>query len=585
MINASLLVSVSSKPNLKAAATLTIPATPPESTGSSVVGIVSSPETESFPYRRLEFISQHGPNPPQLQQIPRQAGPWSGYPLRHDDPMVIDSTSSPSSQSSVLSPGSNPERGARRLGPLSTEGRRNANQVRDIGACLRCSSMKERCDKGKPCSNCHEKKTRKWKMGCIRDQLNDRTDLLFPPPISNRYGLPGTNSYVEDSGFFYLDRPEFKLDFTTGLKGLPISLWVKEIEPVKNERLLRSYQADTKNGSNDAAGIWDPPIALYLPGFQFGPNSFSSQVEAALKHSMLKALEEKHQNGYHWPWRCFDFEHMDWLGEIVETIHTFSQECRVTTYFSSIRKASSLLLFNYLLDHPFLIEGDQQDRLIAHLSNPPSHLGTKWMSSEAVTRSLKAVVFPPIRQGSREVLKELHELLLQMSKSKEVSGARNDLAFCLSFLMLVLLGQNQARLVLLADLTANGEAGVNLQPAEAEKHIREMETQLGDFIIQFHEFALKKRRKPRATSGEASKPEEQYSAHFGLIGRVGAITQQYRVYNQRPKEMFIKAESPADHMKPESFDFKDFAVSSFESHNVQRLCWKFVNAVMDPSGE
>lgn len=442
--------------------------------------------------------------------------------------------------------------------------------------------MKERCDKGRPCSNCHEKKTRKWKMGCIRDQLNDRTDFLFPAPISNRYTLPGTNSYVEDSGFFYLDRPAFQLNFTTGLKGLPIPLWVKEIEPVKNERLLRSYEADTKSGSNSAAQFWDPPIVVYLPGWQFGP-SFSSQVESSLKHSMLKALEEKHETGYYWPWRCFDFEHMDWLGEIVETIHAFSQESRGTTYFSSIRKASSLLLFNYLLDHPFLIEGDQQDRLAAHLSNPPSHLGTKWVSSEAVTRSLKAVVFPPIRQGSREVLKELHDLLLQMSKSKEVSGARNDLAFCLSFLMLVLLGQNQARLVLLADMTANGETGVNLQEAEMERHIREMETQLGDFIIQFHEFALKKRRKPRVPSGEASKLEEQYSAHFGLMGKVAAITRRYRVYTKPPKEMFIKAESPADHLKPDSFDFKDFNVASFEAGNVQRLCWKFVDAVMDPS--
>lgn len=422
-------------------------------------------------------------------------------------------------------------------------------------------------------------------MGCVRDQLHDRAHLLFPPPITGRYNLPGTNNYVDNSGFFYLDRPPFQLNLTTGLKGPPIPVWVKEIEPVKPERLLRSYEADTKNGSNSAAQFWDPPIALYRADRQTDPKSFHNRIEVILKQSMLQALDAKHESGYWWPWRCFDFEDMDWLGEIVETIYTFAHDFQGAPFFGSIRKASSLLLFNYLLDHPFLIEGDQQQRLAAHLSNPPTNIGTKWVSSEVVTRSLKAVVFPPILKGSSEVLKELHDLLLQMSKSKEVSGARNDLAFCLSFLMLVLLGQNQARLVLLADMTTNGEAGVNLGAAEAETHILEMETQLGDFIIQFHEFALKKRRKPHLSTGDMSKPEEQYSAHFGLMGKVAAITQRYRVYTQLPKEMFIKAECPAEHVKPESFDIKDFAVRSFEAGNIQRLCWKFVDAVTEYNGE
>lgn len=564
---------------------LIVPVTPPESTGSSVVGIIPSPETESFPQRRLEFISPHGPIPTQQQQIPRHTGPWSGYPLRQDDLMVIDSTPSPSSQSSVLSPGSNPERGARRLGPLSSEGRKNANQVRDIGACLRCSSMKERCDKGMPCSNCRDKKTRKWKMGCVRDQLDTRTHLLFPPPIKDRYNLHGTNNYVDNSGFFYLDRPAFTLNLTTGLKGVPIPVWVKEIEPVNHERLLRSYKANTANGNNDAEQFWDPPIALYRADKHHDRKSFHDQIENILIHSMIQALEAKHDNGYWWPWRCFDFKDMDWLGEIVETIHTFSQECKGVGFFASIRKASSLLLFNYLLDHPFLIEGNEREKLAANLSNPPACLETEWVSSEVVTRSLKAVVFPPILKGSSEVLKELHELLLQISKNKEMSSARNDLAFCLSFLMLVLLGQNQARLVLLADMATNGETGVNLGPADAEKHIRDMETQLGDFIIQFHEFALKKRRKPQGPSGDLSKIEEQVSARFGLMGKVAAITREYRVYTRPPGKVFVKAESPAEACKPASFDLNEFSVESFEARNIQRLCWKFVDAIIDWSDE
>lgn len=296
---------------------------------------------------------------------------------------------------------------------------------------------------------------------------------------------------------------------------------------------------------------------------------------------MQGVFTKRHDGGYHWPWDCFDFPQMDWLGDVVELIHSFSQGAMNQPFYAMIHKADSLLFFNYLLDHTFLIDGDQREQLFANLSNPPQNRNFKWISSETITRSLKAVVYPYLERYSREVLKELHDLLLLMSKSKDVSSARNDLAFCLSFLMLVVLGQNQARLISLADLTAKGEKGIDLSHSEAKKHVRDMEEQLGNFIMQFHEFAIKKRRQPGPPAGNMMKPEEQYAAQFGLMARITEVTQSHRVYTRPSRKMFIKAESPAGALEPDSFDLTYFEMEHFEARNIHRLCWKFVDAIVD----
>jgi hypothetical protein len=348
---------------------------------------------------------------------------------------------------------------------------------------------------------------------------------------------------------------------------------------VVHERLLHYYQSDVEANSNNHAQFWDPPIVLYLENKQ----NFLDQTRQRLSRSMGEVFTKKHDNGFYWPWDCFDFPQMDWLGDVVELIHTFSQgaSAKNLSFFNMTHKADSLLFFNYLLDHPFLIEGDQREQLFANLANPPINREFKWISSETITRSLKAVVYPFLEKFSREVLTELHNLLLQMSKSKDVSSARTDLAFCLSFLMLVVLGQNQARLVSLADLTARGDKSIDLSQEEAEHHIREMEEQLASFIIQFHEFAMKKRRQPGSPVGNLDKPEEQYAAQFRLMARITEITQQHRVYTRSSKKMYIKAENPADALEPQSFGLDHFDVERFEADNIHRLCWKFMDAIVE----
>ncbi|ETN38294.1 uncharacterized protein HMPREF1541_06325 [Cyphellophora europaea CBS 101466] len=578
---------------------LTRSVTPPDSTDSTVVGIVSSPETESFPRQRVEFLN--GSAPAQLQRYPQTTGPWTGYPLRQNDPMLID-TPSPSSNGSALSPSSsNAERSSRRLGPLSIEGRRNANQVRDIGACLRCSCMKEKCDRNLPCGNCHDKKGRKWKLGCVRETLEYRGKHLFPPPIANRYNIDHTNRYVDSSGFFYLNKDAFQLKLSMGLGGPPFEVTVKEMEPVEHQRLLRSFQADTKDEDLKVSSFWDPPIVLYLTNKDQAVDDLRSQ----LHRSMHAIFNERHENGYHWPWKNFDFQRMDWVSEIVEKIHDFGQHASQMSFYSSLRKAQGLLYFNYILDHPLLVLEEEREKLFAHLE-PQEGVEHKYVSPETIQRFIKAIAYPFLTNWSTAILKELHELLLSMAKAKEISSAKNDLAFCLSFMMLVFIGQTQARLVLLAQMSEE-EKGINMTQSEAQEYIEALEEQLGTYIIHFHEFAMKKRRKPQAPSGDPRKPEEQYAAQYGLMGKIAEITQKFRAYyslsypyhqasfarqnttkiprktkNRTTKLVKDETETlwPADDWKPTTFDLGELDYAEFEKENIHRLCWKFVDAII-----
>jgi hypothetical protein len=506
--------------------------TPTESTSSSLAGIQTSPEIDSFVHP-AEFTN--GPTPTRLQRLPQSYGPWAPYHLRQDDLMNLDTDSSPSSHNSALSPASSSGR-ARRVGPLTQEGRRNANKVRDVGACLRCSCMKEKCDDGNPCGRCGNKIGRKWKLGCLRDRLEQRVDYFFPTPIANRYDLAETNRYIDGTGFTYLHhRPDFTISLSMGVGGPPLQIPVREVSPLEQKRILQSFQINNDSGSIDTKPTWDPPI---VP-FSLKKDSFVNNLFNQLGNSIRSVFDRKHQGGYYWPWRCFEDLSCHWVGEVAEKIHEFHHNAATVTYFDPIRKAHTALYFNYLLDHPFLVkEPEHISHLLSRLENGPDAAETpQYISPETIQRFVKASIFPFLRKTTGELLAKLHETLLAMARAKpkdEIAGgslAQRDLAFSLAFMLLIIVGQTQSRLLMLSELSKT-EPGINLSLHDAQQHIDEVEEKLGRYIIHFHEFATKKRQRPRQsnvlpTPVETRKAEEAYSANFQLMKHVEGFMRQY----------------------------------------------------------
>jgi hypothetical protein len=589
--------------------------TPPESTSSSLAGINASPETDSYVRQRVEFISPTGPTPTQIQHYPRVAGPWTGQQLRQDDVMVLDHQSPPgSSNGSAFSPSQ--ERGSRRLGPLTVDQRKNANLVREKGACLRCSCMKEKCDAGFPCNNCQGKKGRKWKLGCIRDTLYKRADLLFPTKIAQRYDMAKTSGYVHDSAFCYSEGDVFMLNLKIGLGGPPLRVPVKEMEPLKSNRQLTSFQANTQRSGNNTVDSWDPPIVLYTTD----KNQFVAGLIEQLKASQQYVFTERHTNGFWWPYKFFEMEEMDWMSEVVEKIHEFQQTSNNMPFYSSIYKAQSLLYFSYIIDHTFLVDGDEDRRILfTHLSSPPQ--GTvPYINPEQISRPLKSIAYPFLVRYSTELLKELHDLLLKIAKAKEPSRADHDLAFCLSFMMLVFISATQSRIVMLKELTKT-EPEINISETDCKEFLQTIETDVATYVIQFHEFATKKRRKSSPSPAAALSPfdvemggmdpnmnlfgkpaEEQHALRFNLMGCIEDIMQSHRAYynlyyhHQPQSASFSKVNhgqrkknkntdplpwtAGPNFKRPNEMGVPKPDVTQFEVQNMHQLCWRFMEIAL-----
>ncbi|KAL9121487.1 MAG: hypothetical protein Q9187_001953 [Circinaria calcarea] len=65
------------------------------------------------------------------------------------------------------------KRVGRRRGPLKPDQRRQAGEIRKLGACLRCRFLKKTCDKGEPCIGCQPSHARLWVVPCTRIDIKD----------------------------------------------------------------------------------------------------------------------------------------------------------------------------------------------------------------------------------------------------------------------------------------------------------------------------------------------------------------------------------------------------------------------------
>ena len=77
-----------------------------------------------------------------------------------------------------MSPGDGSTPGRPRRARFNATRRREVQEVRKIGACIRCRILRKNCGKGDPCETCRKVLSpRVWKTGCIRTRLHEQLDL------------------------------------------------------------------------------------------------------------------------------------------------------------------------------------------------------------------------------------------------------------------------------------------------------------------------------------------------------------------------------------------------------------------------
>ncbi len=119
-------------------------------THTDILGIdlrLPNAQTRQYVGLPTQYVSDRGPSPTSHQRYPHSNEPWAPYPFRHEDLYLSEEETHRASgqqiQEDVQTQNSRERRGGRTR-PLSPAARKEASDVRRMGACLRCTIMREK---------------------------------------------------------------------------------------------------------------------------------------------------------------------------------------------------------------------------------------------------------------------------------------------------------------------------------------------------------------------------------------------------------------------------------------------------------
>lgn len=114
----------------------------------------------------------------QIDSSPPQRGPTSpksrgGRPRRSTATAKAGPVTKPVKKTGSASPKEGEKRVGKRKGPLREDQRKQACEIRKLGACIRCRFLKKTCDPGNPCAGCQPSHARLWIVPCTRIDIKD----------------------------------------------------------------------------------------------------------------------------------------------------------------------------------------------------------------------------------------------------------------------------------------------------------------------------------------------------------------------------------------------------------------------------
>lgn len=134
---------------------------PPEGTPSPHVAAISAVEPNvTQPWGEMTYLANAPPGPI-LTETPIAPMPLNRGGMRMD-----------TSDGSI---NGKPRHSRARFTPAR---RKEVQEVRKIGACIRCRILRKNCGKGDPCDTCRKVLApRVWRTGCVRTRLHEQLDL------------------------------------------------------------------------------------------------------------------------------------------------------------------------------------------------------------------------------------------------------------------------------------------------------------------------------------------------------------------------------------------------------------------------
>ncbi|EXJ79085.1 hypothetical protein A1O3_08586 [Capronia epimyces CBS 606.96] len=551
-----------------------------------VVGI-GVPTSVNYPQDYLQppqFVSPRGLSPGEHQRYPHKTEPWSTLPFRHEDhwfngDMDTARVGTMDCISASTHSQSGQEKGGRRKGPLSREGRQQASD----------------CDTQLPCTNCLTKERRKIPKQCIQARFDWKgcKSMLFPEEITCRLQKENLARYLSNATFIYSARPKFQVPLELNV-GSPLYVTVKEFCPLHLALRHAHVPIENADGSKSytKCQVWSPPIIMFIKDSR----DLERQVKLVRQRivAMFAQVLDDPQRWRDWTVKYFPHRADDFQTTILEHIGLYYR--KDIKEHAVIKTALSLLWFMYLLWNKFTVPTAAVPQLEEHIDSrrPVWAPQDIHVIPDTINRFLKAIIMPMAMKAARKITATLHDMLFQMSVTQKQSTARTDIALCLAFVLLMFVGQMQAALVLLADTPAS-ETGMKYSFEEAETKIRAIEQSVNEYLLSFHKFTLSRRSLPKSTGkpgprghknhDNAHSMGEIHAQEFGLVGRLRReVEQEYGERGISELREMLMADIAADQERPEELELGKIDFRTFPRTNVARLCWKLFLNVEDGEG-
>lgn len=529
----------------------------------------------------VEFVQGRPSEELRLPQSnsPQGQSPWSGL-LRPDD-----------RQNDSASP---IERRGGRKGGFEKKKAEKVGGMRQIKACLRCVYFRIECDGGEPCAQCR-RRMRTWKLPCSRERLPERLHYLLPLILTGSLQVEKVRDFIGTHAERYLPGQDpFHLPLTQYLdtgegeeepeqRQRYLWLQVREAEPLgpKLHRKGAFSVVNTEAGPVDQEVEREAPVLIPLipPGKQ---QEVDKDVSDILELWLRQFLDERDSR---WEWYVFPRgKEQAWQRNVL------GQICRLldpkNTEHATLEIAMELTFFNHLLTHAFVVPDEHIKWLYTQKLQHPQFknripAGGVTVAPRPVNMYLSMIVLNKVRLQAVATLEHINKLF----ESRDDSALVGTLAFCESFLLLMVLAQLQ-RSVLEHARLGKDVYDETITIEDAKRLINEMEDELATPIVELCVFKLRKISKKRKASSSSSMaiPEDVEAETDGTATRffdnLRVITEQSgrsiwcAGFRQCAKQQAVNLGVLSSQTNLGEIDVKTFGV-----RNIQRLLKRLYDAV------
>ena len=275
----------------------------------------------------------------------------------------------------------------RRRGPLLPEQRKQASEIRNLRACLRCKFLRKTCDKGEPCAGCQPSHARLWQVPCTRIDIKEMGYFLrgwkadYEPQFHHGIAVYNIKGFAQKEEVLWI---------THGY-GFAFPVMAREVY-VADDSVFNLHWVE--------AGPGEPlEFDVRTEGISAGAEGVST---TALSEYLDKHLDR--------PFEDFidnHFEGTPFITEILKTAHRYY--LKENNLF--IRKALKLVLAYNLTQHLTMVEQtDKKNEMKGLIDDEKSKFHRKIAAPVMINFQTKSALGNMWRELHKDILEELSSL-------------------------------------------------------------------------------------------------------------------------------------------------------------------------------